>query len=397
MRIAFALLLLIAAPAAAQDDAQEPDLSEPIVVTGIRIQDYRERLAACLARNCPTNEDADATLALAEALFLEGDYDAARTAVHASIRRNRDHTTGYPEPVSDLYRAHARLSRHMGQDRDALRSTHEILNALQEGIAREDHRHFTARLELSEMQMMMGRLNAARRELSQLARQARRAGREDVATLAELRSLLYEHIANPHGPARSRLQELANETDPARRLQSVGAKLLLARLYRDEGDAERADALLAEVGRGSSRHRRLLHSPEYVLQTQEARFDASDQVEIGTAVRFGNTLGRLPENYDGKWIDVGFWVLPDGSVSSLEVVRAGAPHDWAEPLLGSIRGRHYSAAEEASYRLERYTYTAEYETATGTRVRTRSPRARIEYLDLTVNDPPPPPPSARNQ
>ena len=391
-----ALLILLAAPAAAQDRGEEEEPSEAIIVTGIRIQDYRDRLAACLARNCPPDEDADATLALAEALFLEGDYDQARGAVHASLGRNRNRARDYPEPVSDLYRAHARLSRHMGEDRDALRSTHGILNALQQGIPAEDHRHFTARIELAEVQMMMGRWNGARRELDRLASEAREAGREDVAILAELRRLWFGYIADEHGPARSRLIAMAASTDPADRFRATGAKILLARIYREEGDGARADALLAEIGRGSSARRRLLHSPEYVLRTQETRFDASDQVDIDTAVRFGNMLNRLPENYDGKWIDVGFWVLPDGHVSGLEVLRSGAPHDWAEPLLESIRGRRYSTAAEASYRLERYTYTAGYETASGTRIEQRSPRARVEYLDLTIADPPPPPASRRS-
>ena len=201
-----ALLILLAAPAAAQDRGEGEEPSEAIIVTGIRIQDYRDRLAACLARNCPPDEDADATLALAEALFLEGDYDQARGAVHASLGRNRNRARDYPEPVSDLYRAHARLSRHMGEDRDALRSTHGILNALQQGIPAEDHRHFTARIELAEVQMMMGRWNGARRELDRLRhayrgeRAASRCGRLDLRALRPGRGLERHRRERPHLP-----------------------------------------------------------------------------------------------------------------------------------------------------------------------------------------------------
>ena len=90
-----------------QERYTEP--TEPIVVTGIRIQDYRDRLAACLARSCPPNEDIDATTALAEACSLEGEYREARTVLRASLGRNRDEAARYPEPVSDLYRASARV------------------------------------------------------------------------------------------------------------------------------------------------------------------------------------------------------------------------------------------------------------------------------------------------
>ncbi len=388
-----ALILLTAAPAFAQGTERYTEPTEPIVVTGLRIQDYRDRLAACLARNCPPDEDADATLALAEAYFLNGDYVEGRQAVQASLGRNRDEARGYPEPVSDLYRAHSRLSRHLGFDNDALRSSHGILNALQEGLPREDHRHFTARFELADMQMAMGRLNGARRELERLARLARAAGREDVAIRAELRTLWFNHIADPNGRARSQLIELSRAGEPGRGFQTVAARILLARIYRAEGDQARADALLAEIGRGTSAQRRLLFSPRYQLVQQDP--NAGGEQDVADALESRNTLSRLTENYVDKWIDVGFWVQPDGSVDGLEILRRGAGAGWAEPLLESIRGRRYSTGEEPTYRLERYTFTGGWETATGTRLPQRSPRGRVEYLDLTVSNPSPPPPTAR--
>ena len=374
-----------AAPGLAQDAGREND-QQSLTVTGIRIGDYRQRLRDCLARNCPVNEDVDATLALAEALMLRGDYRDARHEVYNSLRRNRRQGQAFPEPVSDLYRVDARLSRHIGDSERALRSTHEILDTLQSGLPREDHRHFTARFELAELLMTMGRLTAAKRELDELARVARANGREDVAVMAGLRELMYEHIAEPNGRARGRIIELSRLTDPRRRIEAVGARMLLARIYREEGDAARADALIAEVGRGAaaSGRRRLIRSPTYQLAQQEESF--AGQVEIYEAIDYGNTLKRLPPNFEGSWIDVGFWVLPDGRVSSLEVVRRGSETSWAAPLLEAIRGREYTPAAEASYRLERYTLTSDMQQVAGSRIRQHSPRARVEYLDLTEED-----------
>ncbi len=395
-----AALDLPQAPAPATNGAQVPEGSPPIVVTGIRVQSYRDRLAACLARNCPANEDADATLALAEALFLNGDYSEARQAVRASIGRNRRQVSSYPEPVSDLYRAHARVSRHLGYDDQAARSTNEILRALQAGIQQEDYRHFTARLEIADLQMAMGNATRARRELAELARVARASGREDVAIMAGLRTIWFDYIVDRYGDAQSRLIEMSRSTDPGRRLQATGAKVLLARIYRAEGDTRRADALLAEIGRGSSAQRRLISSPPYVLQAQEVanamEMVASAGGPIGQAsvIGLGNTLHRMPDNFRDKWIDVGFWVMPDGRVSSLEVVRRSNEDRWADPLLESIRGRLYSTAPEPTYRLERYTYTSSYEPASVSRMQQHSPRARVEYLDLTANAPPAPPTSS---
>jgi hypothetical protein len=383
--------LALPLPAFAQQRPASPPVGQSITVTGVRLQDFRDRLAACLARHCPVNEDADATLALAEALFLNGAYGDAREAVHASLRRNGDRARDFPEPVADLYRAHARISRHMGYDADALRSAHGILNALDAGIPTTDHRHFTARLELAEMDMLMGRYPNAQRQLNMLVREARQAGRQDVAAIAWLRGVWYNYMNYPHGDAKSLLIRTARSTDPDQRIHAIGARILLARIYRAEGDDARASAMLAEVGRGgASAHRRLLHSPAYVLLQQEVRLP--DDTAIDEAVRFGDTLQRVTEDYRNRWIDVGFWVLPDGHVSGLEIVRRGASADWAEPLLDSIGRRVYSAAPEASYRLERYTMTGRLEGETGSRLRRHSPNARAEYLDLTVEDQPPAPP-----
>jgi hypothetical protein len=366
--------------------AQEPaGGGQHIIVTGNRLDDHRQRLAACLARHCPTNEDADATLALAEALFLNGGYEEGRAIVHASLRRNRGNAAQFPEPVSDLYRAHARLSRHLGFDRDGLQSTHGILNALQAGLPAEDHRHFTARLELADMQMQMARYNDAQRELADLARTARRAGREDVAVIAELRSLWFNYVVAPAGEAKSRLISMSRLDDPAHRIHSIGARMLLARIYRAEGNAARADALLAEVGRsGSGARRRLVHSPLYELSQQEVKFDNNQDLTDPNTYRLANTLHNITENYVDKWIDVGFWILPDGRVSGLEIVRRGSGTTWAQPLLDSIRGRVYSEADEPTYRLERYSFTADYARSNGSPMRRRSARARIEFLDLTT-------------
>lgn len=395
---ALLLALLIAAAAAQPPPQQAPT----ITVTGPRLQDYRDRLAACLARRCPTDEDADATLALAEALLIEGDYRASRDVVQASLRRNRGQAGAFPEPVSDLYRAHARLSHHLGFADDARRSTFGILSALQAGLPAEDYRHFTARLELGEYLIQSGNIVSARRELARLREVARAAGRDDVVALAELRGLWFDYIAGRAGEegsrdrdARLELMRLSRLTDPAQRMRMIGAKILLSRIHRIEGRAALADALPAEIGRSQTGQagRRLLHSPPYQLVEHqiEPMMGATTFREL---IGFSSGYGQTPDNFEGKWIDVGFWVMPDGHVSGLEILRRGANADWANPLIGSIRGRRYAAAAEPSYRLERYTYTADYEQVLRTRIPQRSRRARVEYLDLTTEGAAPGPPPA---
>lgn len=385
MRTVFLIGLLAATatpaiPAFAQDaEPQAQPGGQEVTVTGRRIQDFRNRLAACIARNCPPNEDVDATLALAEVEFEAGEYQDARRTILESLGRNRRHARQYPEPVADLYRSRARVSSHLGRGDEALRASLDVLRTLDQGIPTEDYRHFTARLEVAEAYTRAGRLDAARDHLDALARAARAAGRTDVATLAELRGTWISYLLAPYGEARSRLQAMTGDT--SNRLRAGGAQILLARIYRDQGDPRRADELVAELARRDTGRRSLVYSPPYVLQARET-------IEEGGTV---NVNTRIPDTFDRTWIDVGFWVMPDGSVDGLEIIRRRGNTGWAEPLLRSIRGRRYTVATDdtPTFRLERYTYTADLERMSGTRLMQRGQRARVEYYDLSTGEPPP--------
>lgn len=369
----------------------EPAPEQTIVVTGERLADFRRALAECLARHCPTNEDVDASLTLAETQFVSGDYEEARRTVRASIRRNHRQAASFPEPVSDLYRADTRVERHLGRDREAHFSVYQILAALRAGLPQEDHRHFTARLEISEYLIDNGRPERARGELRQLQEAAHAAGREDVAAIAELRGLMLDYLVAPHGPAKRRLIQMSGWTDPGRRLIAHGARVVLIRIYGREGNTERANALIAELARDNNARRMLLFQPAYrLVQQMDAYGDNARAEALYTrGLTTDNLAERLVDNMDHQWIDVGFWVQPDGHVDDLQVLRNGTGGTgWSAPLLRAIRGRLYSRADHATYRLERYTYTSElHNSGTGTHIAARSPRARVEYFDLMANPP----------
>lgn len=352
-----------------------------IVVTAQRISDLRAALAACLARNCPPDEDVNATLALAEGEFLNGDYIQAEQSIRASISRNQRHAGRFPEPVADLWRSQARVQAHRGRDPQALRSTRNILSSLREGLPREDHRHFTARLEIIEVLIKSGDYRHARQELEGLADVARAAGREDVALATEMRVLRLDYAAGQgrRAPAVRRLRELAALTDPARLYESISARLFLSQIYRREGDTARADALLASIPPSDGDRRTLVRAPRVILPGY-AEDDFGDLVPVsGTP--------SLARNYERAWIDVGYWIEPEGHVSGVEVLREGAGSGWAESLLNSIRGRVFSPSRDGSqsYRLERYTLTAPYVGVSGTRLAARG-RPRIEFMDLTTTN-----------
>ncbi|MGZ8350253.1 MAG: hypothetical protein ACXWU2_09510 [Allosphingosinicella sp.] len=362
-----------------------------LVVTGVQTGNYRRALEACLARHCPTNEDVDATLALAEALFVEGDYREARTTIRESLQRNRDQAAGYPEPVADLYRSNARVSRHLGFDREALSSTYSTLRALRTGLPEEDHRHFTARLEIVAALVASRQFTAADRELRELGEFAAAAGRSDVVALVDLRRVRLDYMQNRDQGSVRRLEAFAQDSNPENRLRSIGAHAMLVSIYSARRDTARADEHLAALGR-SSQARQLLYAPTFNLLQNENLYASNARVQRvlsgGLSSATANLDDRMVGNFDDRWIDVGFWISGDGHVEDLNVLQGGSGNDgWDEPLLESIRGRRYSASAngERTYRLERYTFTSERRNfdVTGTHITQRSPRARVEYLDLT--------------
>lgn len=376
---ALSLLLASAQPGAA---SQPPGDSQNITVVGQRIRDQRDLLARCLARNCPPNEDIDATLGLAEMQFERGDYRGARQTIRESVSRNRRHAATYPLPVSDLYRSLSRVARHMGEEREARLSALRIGETLEAGFGASDPRLFGARLEYANTLLVTGDRVRAVPVLEDIERDAQRAGRADVAGMARLRLLWIRYLGRPTGPARAELAQLARSTEPADRFLSVGATILLAGIHRREGDHRTADEMIARLGRVHGGQRSLVYEPPYRLHFQPPPPPTREQ---GALPFISSDDLRNHGVSERTWIDVGFWINGDGTVRDLEVVRQGEPHQWAEPLLDAIRGRRYSASADGSptYRLERYTYTATLETRTGSLMRQRSPYGRVEYLDLT--------------
>jgi len=386
------LLMAMSGTTAAQPQPQQPPpgVSQTVVVVGDRLADLRRRLAACLARRCPTNEDIDATTALAELLFDTGDYRGARSALLGSIGRNRRHAEQYPEPVSELYRANAMVARHLGFDADARFSTWEILHSLQRGIPVEDARHFTARLEVIESLIAFGEYVQARDQLRALASRARAAGRDDVVAATELREIWLHYIQDPHGD--EVVRELTALSASANGYRSIGARMLLVRIYNARGQTRQADALIAQIaGRGT--HRQLLFAPEYELvQSDNVESRAANGRAILAATSGGppmlvdNLTDRLTDIYD-QLIDVAFRIRPDGTVADVQIVNNRGAPGWAPPLIRSISGRRYAVSRDGSetYRVERYSYTAERRTEglTSTHISNRSPRGRVEYRELS--------------
>jgi tetratricopeptide (TPR) repeat protein len=380
--VLISLAVAFAAPPAASTTPSAAD--EPIVVTGISLRDTERALRDCLARKCPPNEDINASLAHAENLFVAGKYQDARAVTTAAIGRNHRYGKTFPIEVSDLYRANSRISAHLGESRSYELSATEMHRTLDNAFPKTDYRVIDADLEWADMYASLGRIDRARQVLREAEKKAEAAGRPDLAGIARVRAAWLYQISGETWLARQALEEIARDNTHSAMLGRVAAKVLLARLDRNAGKLESSNALIEEMRSLHSKQPVLLFSPNIEMPRKTMGEGDAAEGESGSTTRLMAT-----DNFEDRWADVGFWVTPDGKVTDAEILRSHGNTDWSKPLLRSVRGRIYSPITDAggTYRVERYSYTSRWMNITGTRIRQRSPNARIEYVDLTPDPP----------
>ena len=405
---------------------------QSIIVIGRAIQEKREALTACLVRKCPTDEDIDATLALAEAQLLAGKYRDARYTLLKSLSRNKREAATYPIPVSDLYRANGRVAASLGYDEDYYRSTWGIYNTLKKGLPASKDLQYSAMMEVAEMMAATRGHDRARTYYQSISRHAREDGRADIAALAELRMILRHYPAYARENA---IRKIADTAYPGTRAAQLEARLALARLAYEQKDEAKANALVGELAQYEIKKPILVYAPNWNLESGRATADSppdmadrrtmmtwdgsvpagrEESLGNGSSLAGGNArtmsvgsgglanrpmspIGQLPTgpksfasyrmplNVEDMWIDVGFRITAEGRVSDVEVLRSHGERGWAKPLLASIEGRRYTPAKAGTgiYRTERYTYTSGLEAGAGSRKAQHSPNARVEYLDLS--------------
>ena len=339
------LALALSAPLAAQP-AAEP-ANNDIVVTGRSLQDTADALAACLARNCPPDQDIAATLAHAENQFVSGNYRDARATTLASIRRNSDEARGFPVPVSDLYRANGRIASHLGEARAYQSSVLDMRDALQRGLPDNDARVLAAQIEVGDSRARLGYPEEARDIYIRTAVDAERAGVARVAAFARIRQAMVDlprlkrdRIGSRAEAAIERLTQISAQGTTVGADLALLSEVLLARVERDDGNMARTQSLVTRFAQGGGASRPLLLSSQ-PIRLQDA--DQSAVTENSGSQDSGNTLSRTTLAVDNRWIDVGYWINADGRVSDYEVLRnRGGTGGWTTAVERSVKSRQYA-------------------------------------------------------
>lgn len=399
------LAILISSSAVyAGDDTSKRE----IVVTGVSLKDTEADLKSCIARGCPPDEEIRAALAHAENQFITGEYRDAKTTLYRTVGRNRKYGDDFPIEVSDLFRARSRVAEHLGEPKDFRLSVLDMRDILRDNLPENDARAMVAQIEVGESRAKLGYPKEAIRIYKDVATQAEAAGHDRVAAYATLRRLLIEferaNVVEAEGGKRRALQglrALADNPRPGAQDLALVAEVTLARLDRREGRQDSTAAIVKRYAENGGAQRPIL------LSADPVKLAAQRSIQTGTGnmgvnllagalsvhVYGGNALRMVPTTFEDRWIDMGFWVNPNGLVSDVEILRGSGDVFWARPVSDAIKSRIYAPlstkgreAAPGFYMIERYSYTSHYldrDATTGTRIQTRSPIARIERLDIT--------------
>jgi hypothetical protein len=400
------LAFMLCAPSYAAGDSGH----RGIIVTGKSLKDSEADLKACIARACPPDEEIRVALAHAENQFIAGEYRDAKSTLYQTVGRNRKFGANYPIEVSDLFRARSRVAEHLGEPDDFRLAVLDMRDTLRENLPADDARAMVAQIEVGESRAKLGYPKEAIRIFADMAAKASAAGHNRVAAYASLRQLLIEYDMAQENDAFGEmkralagLRQMADRPKAGAEDFAMVAEVVLARFDREQGRSDSTAAIIkrfAEMG-GATRPILLYADPVKVpsgrdlktgMEELSRRF-AGARADGSSTIMGSTGLPLIPGSFEDRWLDIGFWVNPNGLVSDVEVLRSSGDMYWAKWVSSSIKSRIYaplsSKGRDASpgfYMVERYTYTSRYldrSATTGSRMATRSPNPRIERLDIT--------------
>lgn len=344
-----------------------------------------KELAECLARKCGVREDAIASIHHAQAQFAQGAYTDARKTLLASLRRNRTAAGQDPRAVSALWHALARVTLHNGDMDEYRRASLRAGSILARSNSVSLAEQVRGEVETADALSVTGDTEGAVRRYLKVAEAARARGDAELAQLMNLRSIYARSGLDGRPAARRALEKAARNAALTPRARTV-ALALAAQLQ--EGRGAKAGALLDEVPVQAA------DAPPMLLWAPKDRFtEQREAINRGLANNDPTLLNLLqPRASDALgygWIDIGFWIRPNGRVEEAEVLRGKGGEAWATDMLKAIQRRRYAPyraelGSEGRYKIERVTLTYDHMTPVGSLIRRRSGLPHYRFEDLKI-------------
>jgi hypothetical protein len=220
-------------------------------------------------------------------------------------------------------------------------------------------------------------------------RRALDAGEDRAALLAAIKRVSLCLAIGQRARARRMIDEIEARPvaiDPV--MKAVIAVIRFRMAARDASDEE-VVKLAGEIRQSQGMEPALLWAPSFPTDATVAA--NTDARKFGLTDAFPN---RTSDIGGIQWIDVGFWIRPDGHTAEMEVLRRSKTAPWSEQMLAQIGGRRYASSSQMAsettaaaingvYRVERITRRSTYDTPTGSLIRRRITDEGFEILALT--------------
>lgn len=361
--------------------------SGDIVITGKRLE---EAHSACVRGWCTPLRDAQASIALAESRFREGGYLEAKRLLAAAIARNKNNAASDPKPVAAIYEAYATVALHEGNQQDYKSAVGRQVRTLRDNLPADDPAVVTATTALGDMWLKLGDARQADLVYHATEQDALRDGREVPAMLAGMKRAWLAFAQGRKAEARRKLEELGARPVAQRSGYRTALQVLQLRIAaKDANDAEISE-LVGAVSQSQADDPTLVWAPKYDLDNAALHSEAAKSRRPGAFEPAVSNYADLASEFDQiQWIDVGFWIRPDGRTAEAEVLRGSNSHPWSDSVLKQVGGRRYTASGAAAnsdgvYKVERLTRSSEYIAPKGSMIRRRVATGSFEVLDLTT-------------
>ncbi len=148
------------------------------------------------------------------------------------------------------------------------------------------------------------------------------------ALAVDLRRAWLYHIRRDDAQARRILSAVAAAGDEKAAPMRLAAQVLLARMAREKGDEGATDRLVADIRRQKQvrgEQPTLVWSPPMPKANDAEVHDKFEMVARNAPL--GATILHL------GWVDLGFWIAPNGTVEGAEVLRSSRAVDWVASAL----------------------------------------------------------------
>lgn len=371
------LLMLLQTATLPATDAAVIDDAGTITVTATRLSDLAADAERCAKQGCPTRKDIAVSVAYASALFDDGKYLDAKAILARTVARTKAAAKAEPLALSTLYQAQATLGLHEGDQETVHAATWASAEVLRDALPSDSLARLTADLRVADWQLRSGDGTGAAQRYGDITA---RAGAQEIGDVAALRRAVALEAIGQHHDAQILLQSLAARTGPEAATVRRAALATAAKMASDGKDARRADTLVARLVAEPAGAEPMLVSSAELPRPGKQEPEGLEVVGADRGAR-GSALVGL------RWVDIGYWIKPDGRVDDVRFLRGSPRLDWAQPLVGYINSRRYSPVMGGAghYKVERYTLTSNYTTPIGSLIRRRGSNMRYEMMPVTAS------------